>query len=256
MVVQEVDLALLLPQVTVLPVVLEELALQDVEEELRDRVTLLQVALVMVVIGLYIGLTTRQRRLAEESPDREIPRAFFAAAHGLARPGFAERLLPVTLLVEVGFYALVRSGSVEIYKQDDGQEISLAVLQPGELFGEMALFTGEPRKASAKADADIKALRIDKPSIAELLESREELINAFVASMIQAELAGASMSETLRRQADDLRDRRKMQALLLSQALPVKLVFPLVLCMFPAMFVVVAGPAVLRIVKVLGDMTR
>jgi diguanylate cyclase (GGDEF)-like protein len=36
--------------------------------------------------------------------------AFFAAAHGLARPGFAERLLVVTLLVKASFYALVRSG--------------------------------------------------------------------------------------------------------------------------------------------------
>lgn len=66
---------------------------------------------------------------------------------------------------------------------DQGKPVTLATLGRGDVIGEMALFTGEPRKASAQANTDVKALRIEKPSIAELLESREELINAFVASM-------------------------------------------------------------------------
>lgn len=80
--------------------------------------------------------------------------------------------------------------------------------------------------------------------------------DAFVASMIQAELAGASLSDTLRRQADDLRDRRKMQALLHSQALPVKLVGLLLICFLPGLFVATLGPTLQQLVKIVGGAVR
>ena len=85
---------------------------------------------------------------------------------------------------------------------------------------------------------------------------RSPAFDAFVASMIQAELAGASLSDTLRRQADDLRDRRKMQALLLSQALPVKLVGLLLICFLPGLFVATLGPTLQQLVKVVGGAVR
>jgi len=68
-------------------------------------------------------------------------------------------------------------------KGEGGQAVTAAVLKRGDVIGEMALFTGEPRKAAGLALSDIVAVRIDKPVIAHLLESREELINAFVSSM-------------------------------------------------------------------------
>lgn len=80
--------------------------------------------------------------------------------------------------------------------------------------------------------------------------------NTFVTSMIQADLAGASLSETLRRQADDLRDRRKMQALVHSQALPVKLVGLLLICFLPGLFVATLGPTLQQLVKVVGGAIR
>lgn len=83
---------------------------------------------------------------------------------------------------------------------DEGIDVTLAVLRRGDVLGEMALFTGEPRKAAAVALTDVRVARIDKSSIAELLESREELISAFVASI------GARV-----RAADDLRQQLKEQ---------------------------------------------
>lgn len=68
-------------------------------------------------------------------------------------------------------------------KGEGGEAVTIAVLSRGDVIGEMALFTGEPRKASGVALTDIVAVRIDKPVIAHLLESREDLINAFVSSM-------------------------------------------------------------------------
>ncbi len=82
------------------------------------------------------------------------------------------------------FLYVFLSGEVAIQQTTpQGQAVTIATLSRGDVIGEMALFTGEPRKASALALSDIVALRIDKASIAELLESREDLINAFVSSM-------------------------------------------------------------------------
>lgn len=68
-------------------------------------------------------------------------------------------------------------------------------------------------------------------------------INTFCSALIHAEAAGIALTEILRQQADDLRARRRESALLAAQSLPVKLVFPLVLCFLPALFVFTLGPA-------------
>ena len=81
-------------------------------------------------------------------------------------------------------------------------------------------------------------------------------VTVFVSALIQAEQIGASLAETLRRQADDLRDRRKMRALLDSQALTVKLVFPLVICFLPGIFVSTLGPVLNQMIKVADSVLR
>jgi tight adherence protein C len=67
-------------------------------------------------------------------------------------------------------------------------------------------------------------------------------VSIFVSAMVQAEQVGASLAETLRVQSDDLRDRRKMHALILAQAPPVKLVFSLMFCFLPSLFYSTLGP--------------
>lgn len=67
--------------------------------------------------------------------------------------------------------------------------------------------------------------------------------STFISSLIQAERGGFGLSNVLRNQADDLRNRRKENALMRAQALPVKLVFPLVICFLPGLFVLTLGPA-------------
>jgi len=54
-------------------------------------------------------------------------------------------------------------------------------------------------------------------------------LTSFTSALVQADEVGASLTDTLRHQADDLRQRRREEALLKAQALPVKLVFPLVI---------------------------
>ncbi len=71
-----------------------------------------------------------------------------------------------------------------------------------------------------------------------------------VSALVQAEQVGAGLAETLRTQAADLRHRRRERALELASALPVKLVFPLVLCFLPGLMTVVIGPTLLELVQV------
>ena len=81
--------------------------------------------------------------------------------------------------------------------------------------------------------------RVDVPSL-----------STFTSALIQAEQVGASMAETLQHQADDLRQRRRENALLQAQALPVKLVFPLVVCFLPGIFTTTLAPVLFQMVQV------
>jgi len=81
-------------------------------------------------------------------------------------------------------------------------------------------------------------------------------VTIFVSALIQSEQVGASLSETLRGQADELRDRRKLRALVLAQALPVKLTFPLIACFLPGIFFVILGPVFNQLVDVVDSIIR
>jgi tight adherence protein C len=65
----------------------------------------------------------------------------------------------------------------------------------------------------------------------------------FVSALVQAEQLGAGLGESLRHQAGDLRNDLRERALRRAQTLPGKLVFPLVICFLPGIFVVSLGPA-------------
>ncbi len=81
-------------------------------------------------------------------------------------------------------------------------------------------------------------------------------LTSFTSALIQAEQVGASMSETLQHQAVDLRQRRRENALLQAQALPVKLVFPLVVCFLPGIFVSTLAPVLYQMVQVADSVLR
>jgi tight adherence protein C len=81
-------------------------------------------------------------------------------------------------------------------------------------------------------------------------------LTVFVAAVVQAEQVGASIADTLRLQADDLRGRRREQALLASQALPVKLVLPLVTCFLPGIFLSTLGPVLYQMIQVADSVLR
>lgn len=71
----------------------------------------------------------------------------------------------------------------------------------------------------------------------------------FVVSMIQAEQFGIPIARVLRVQSAELRIKRRQRAEERALKIPVKIVFPLVTCIFPSLFIVLLGPALIRIMR-------
>jgi tight adherence protein C len=90
--------------------------------------------------------------------------------------------------------------------------------------------------------------RLRREALSELGERTgvQELIS-FVNAVIQAEQLGVSVAQVLKVQSDQMRTRRRQRAEQLAHEAPVKMVFPLVLCIFPAFMLVILGPAVINI---------
>ncbi len=80
-----------------------------------------------------------------------------------------------------------------------------------------------------------------------------EDINALVAMLIQAERFGTNVSDSLRVHAESLRTKRQMHAQEQAAKIPVKLTIPMALCILPALFIVVVGPAAINILRSLTN---
>lgn len=74
-------------------------------------------------------------------------------------------------------------------------------------------------------------------------------LNVFVASIIQADQLGVSITQVLRTQSRQLRIRRRQRAQEKAQKAPIKMLFPMALLIFPALYVVILGPAIPRIIN-------
>ena len=68
-------------------------------------------------------------------------------------------------------------------------------------------------------------------------------LTTFINAVVQAETMGTSIATVLRVQADQMRIRRRQRAEQQAMAAPIKMMFPLVLCIFPSLFIVILGPA-------------
>ena len=95
---------------------------------------------------------------------------------------------------------------------------------------------------------DVAMGKLRRDALTELGEriGVEELTN-FISSIIQAEQLGVGIARVLRVQSDQMRMRRRQRAEKTAHEAPIKMIFPLVLFIFPAFLMVILGPAMIRI---------
>ena len=171
---------------------------------------------VMTVMGWYMPLVIVQRRarLRLEALDREVPELV--------------DLLVTTVEAGVGFAAALQLASRSI-EGPLGQELRLSLreqslgLTPEEALRNMSL-------------------RVDSPAT-----------RAFTQALVQGESLGVSIGTILRSLAVEMRKRRRQEAEERAQKTATKILFPLIVLILPAMFIVTLGPVVLEIFDFLGS---
>jgi len=114
---------------------------------------------------------------------------------------------------------------------------------PGPLTDEFRRALAEVRVGKARRDA----LRDMVP------RTNVQPLSNFIGAIIQAETLGVSISKVLQVQSEQLRIERRQRAEEMAAKAPIKMLFPLVGCIFPALFIVILGPAIISIVKTLGS---
>ena len=119
----------------------------------------------------------------------------------------------------------------------DAAVVRITRLGVGPLTDELRRVVQEMRVGVGRSAAMANmAERVDLPEL-----------RGFVSALSQADQLGVPVSDTLRVQADELRTRQRQHAEEQAMKLPVKILFPMVLCILPVLFIVVLGPAVMRI---------
>lgn len=79
---------------------------------------------------------------------------------------------------------LIRSGKVSIYKDVDGRKVFVAFMVPGQILGEMAIISGEPRSASAEAAEFCELLVMDQGTLKNALDDTLPIIKALLNQLI------------------------------------------------------------------------
>ena len=77
-------------------------------------------------------------------------------------------------------------------------------------------------------------------------------LRRFIRAVVQADAYGISIADVLRTQANEMRLKRRQRAEEKAMQIPVKVIFPLILCILPALFIVLLGPVVLSVMGTFG----
>jgi tight adherence protein C len=113
---------------------------------------------------------------------------------------------------------------------------------PGPLSDEFRRALAEVRVGKTRRDA----LRDMVP------RTNVQPLSNFIGAIIQAEQLGVSISKVLQVQSEQLRIERRQRAEEMAARAPIKMLFPLVGCIFPSLFIVILGPAIISIVKTMS----
>lgn len=219
-----------------------------------------------------------QMKLAQAGNPRGLSVQDFLGFKGIGALGLAGiGFLFVTFLVHVGFLYYVggialagvlgfflpdlwikqeikkRQKEIQRYLADAIDILAISV-EAGQGF-DGALETLSRRKKNAltaefdRFRREVQAGKGRKEAFKDLaLRTAVEDLNTFVAAMIQADQLGIGIAQVLRAQSIELRIKRRQRAEERAAQAPIKMLFPLIFLMFPALYIVILGPALPRLV--------
>jgi tight adherence protein C len=104
-----------------------------------------------------------------------------------------------------------------------------------------------------RALAEVRVGKARRDALRDIIPRTEvPPLTNFIGAIIQAEQLGVSISKVLQVQSEQLRIERRQRAEEMAAKAPIKMLFPLVGCIFPALFIVILGPALILIIQGLG----
>ncbi len=235
--------------------------------------TLMRRGLPMPLVKTITGLWTAAGRPEGNTPDRVMAMMPLLGMVGAVAGFLIYRVIapPMGILIGFGlpvlgfFYPMVRLQSVgkdrkEAIKRqlpDTLDQMSIAVNAGLGFDAAMVRVArnghGELAQELVRTLQDIQVGQARRAAYEDLAErTGVDTLRRFVRSIIQAEAYGIALSDVLMAQADELRLERRMYAERKAMEIPVKVVFPLLLFIMPAMFIVVMGPGAIGIMHAFG----
>lgn len=142
------------------------------------------------------------------------------------RKGMSDALDMLTVCVEAG-------------QGFDGALLQVARSVKGPIAGEFARVLSEIQIGKSRGQAF--------GSLGERTTAPE--VKNFVSALVQADRLGLPIANVLREQSKEMRVVRRQRAEEKAQKVPVKIIFPMLLCIFPAMFIVIIGPGAIRMIE-------
>ena len=105
-----------------------------------------------------------------------------------------------------------------------------------------------------RALAEVRVGKARRDALRDIMPRTEVVpLSNFIGAIIQAEQLGVSISKVLQVQSEQLRIERRQRAEEMAAKAPIKMLFPLVGCIFPSLFIVILGPAIILIIENLGN---
>jgi tight adherence protein C len=212
-------------------------------------------------VSVYLGL-----RFASLLAFFVLALAIFMPAYGLAQATMVPLLLRVVILTGIGFYVpniilwwIRRKRQQEIFLTlPDALDLLVVCVESGLGLDAALRKVCDEMKTHAKviceelslANFQLQMGRPRREVLHDLgVRTGVDDVRSLAAILIQADRFGSSIAQALRVQSDSMRTRRKQIAEEKAAKTAVQMIFPLVLFIFPGIFVVLVGPAAIKIME-------
>ena len=167
-------------------------------------------------------------------------------------------------LPNVSLYYMIKNRKREIFENfPDAADLMLVCVEAGlGLDAALTKVTEEIKMKSVALAEELHLTNLEmraggtrEKSLRNLaLRTGVEEISTFATMLTQADKFGTSIGESLRVFSDDLRHKRQILAEEMAAKVPTKMLFPLVVCIFPSIIMVIMGPAAIQVVRTILPM--